>query len=83
MIQEVGVDVTINRVLWVKARPNYEPLLSILNGMRHDADRRFWMVSFLAPEDNCDVEEDTGQVSTGVEIVLQTLDKKSTCLAMS
>ena len=37
MIQEVGVDVTIKRVLWVKARPDYEPLFSILDGMRQDA----------------------------------------------
>jgi DNA-binding NarL/FixJ family response regulator len=71
MIQEVGVDVEIKRVLWVKARPDYEPLFSILDGLRHDADRRFWIESFVTPEDNCDVEEDTGQVSTGVEIVLQ------------
>jgi site-specific DNA recombinase len=71
MIQEVGVDVEIKHVLWVKARPDYEPLFSILDGLRHDADRRFWIESFMTPEDNCDVEEDTGQVSTGVEIVLQ------------
>jgi hypothetical protein len=71
MIQEVGVDVEIKRVLWVKARPDYEPLFFILDGLRHDADRRFWIESFVTPEDNCDVEEDTGQVSTGVEIVLQ------------
>ena len=71
MIQEVGVDVEIKRVLWVKARPDYEPLFSILDGMHHDAVRRFWIESFVTPEDNCDVEEDTGQVSTGVEIVLK------------
>jgi site-specific DNA recombinase len=71
MIQEVGVDVEIKRVLWVKARPDYEPLFSILDGMRHDADRRFWRECFVTPENSCDIEEDTGQVSTGVEIVLQ------------
>jgi hypothetical protein len=71
MIQEVGVDVTIKRVLWVKARPDYEPLFSILDGLRHDADRRFWIESFVTPEDNCDIDQNTGQVSTGVEIVLQ------------
>jgi hypothetical protein len=41
MIQEVGVDVEIKRVLWVKARPDYEPLFSILDGLRQDAARRF------------------------------------------
>jgi hypothetical protein len=71
MLQEVGVDVVTKRVLWVKARPDYEPLFSILDGLRHDADRRFWIGSFVTPEDNCDVEADTGQVGTGVEIVLQ------------
>ena len=71
MIQEVGVDVTIKRVLWVKARPDYEPLFSIRDGMRHDADRRFWIERLEALEDNCGEEEDMGQVSTGVEIQLQ------------
>ena len=41
MIQEVGVDVTVKRILWVKARPDYEPLFSILDGMHQDPDRRF------------------------------------------
>ena len=71
MIQEVGVDMEAKCILWVRARPDYEPLFSILDGLRHDADRRFWIESFMTSEDNCDVEADTGQVSTGVEIVLQ------------
>lgn len=28
MIQEVGVDLEIKRILWAKARPDYEPLFS-------------------------------------------------------
>ena len=55
----------------MKARTDYELLFSILDGMRQDAGRRFWIESFVSPEDNCDVVEDTGQVSTGVEIVLK------------
>jgi len=70
MIQEVGVDVMVKRVLWVKARPNYEPLFSILDGMHQDADRRFWVGRLKASDDNCDIEEDMGQMSTGVKIVL-------------
>ena len=31
MIQKVGVDVALKRVLWVGARPDYEPLFSILD----------------------------------------------------
>jgi hypothetical protein len=71
MIQEVGVDVVAKRVLRVKARPDYEPLFSILDGLRHDADRRFWIERLEAQEDDCDIEADTGQASTGVEIQLQ------------
>ena len=62
---------TSKRALWIKARTDYEPLFSIPDSLRQDADRRFWIESFVTPEDNCDVEEDTGQVSTGVEIQLQ------------
>jgi hypothetical protein len=83
MIQEVGVDVTVKCVLWVKARPEYEPLFSILDGMRQDADRRFWIERLEVSEDNCDIEEDMGQVSRGGKIVLQMVDKTSTCLATS
>ena len=68
MIQEVGVDVTIKCVLWVKARPDYEPLFSILDGMCHDADRRFWIEQLEASKDNCDIKDDMGQMSTGVKI---------------
>ena len=62
---------TIKRVLWVKARPDYEPLFSILDGMRQDADRRFWIEQMELQEDICDIIADTGHMSTGVEIVLQ------------
>jgi hypothetical protein len=41
MIQEVGVDMAARYILWLRARPDYEPLFSILDGMRQDADRRF------------------------------------------
>ncbi len=71
MTREVGVDVVNKCVLWLKARPDYEPLFSILDGMHQDADRRFWLEQMEAQEDNCGIEEDTGQVSTAVEIVLQ------------
>ncbi|MEW5873174.1 MAG: hypothetical protein AB1894_28195 [Chloroflexota bacterium] len=68
MIQEVGVDVEIKRVLWVKARPDYERLFSILDGMRQDSDKRFWIERLEASKDNCGVEENTGQVSVSVKI---------------
>jgi hypothetical protein len=54
-----------------KARPDYEPLFSILDGMHQDPDRRFWVEQMEAQGYNCGIEEDTGHMSTGVEIVLQ------------
>ena len=71
MLQEVSVDVAAKCILWVKARPDYEPLFSILEGLRQDADRRFWIERVETQEDNCDIDADTGQMSTGVEIQLQ------------
>jgi hypothetical protein len=67
---------------WVKARPDYEPLFSILDGMRQDADRRFWIEQMEPKEDDCDIEENTGHMCTDVEIVLPMSDKTSTCLAI-
>jgi hypothetical protein len=78
-IQGLSIERDAKFMMWLKALPDYEPLFSILDGLRHDADRRFWIESFVTPEDNCDVEEDMGQVSTGVEIVLQMSDKTLSC----
>jgi hypothetical protein len=54
----------------VKARPDYGPLFSILDGMRQDADRQFWIERLEAQEDNCDIEVDTSQMITTVDILL-------------
>jgi hypothetical protein len=41
MIQEVGVDVTANQVVWVKAHPDFDVLFQFLNNLRIDDRRRF------------------------------------------
>lgn len=80
MIQEVGVDVVAKRVLRVKARPDYEPLFSILDGLRQDTDRRFWIECLEAQENNHDIEAYTVQMSTGcrnpITDVPQSLDNR-------
>jgi hypothetical protein len=43
MIQTVGCDVSEKRVLWIKVRPDYEPLFALLIGLHHDAEYRFWI----------------------------------------
>jgi hypothetical protein len=42
-----------------------------LNNLCVDEQRRFWIAFPEAKEDACDTKDDMGQVSTGVEIVLQ------------
>jgi hypothetical protein len=61
---------TSKRALWIKARSDYEPLFSILDGMGQDAARRFWIERLEAQENKCDIGVDTGHMSTGVEILL-------------
>jgi len=63
--------VSAKRVLWVKTRPDYEPLLSILDGLRQDDDRRFWLERLDAQENNCDRGDNTRKMSITVEIQLQ------------
>ena len=55
----------------MKARPDYEPLFSILDGMHLDAERRFWIEQMEPQEDNCDIEENTGHMCTDVEMILR------------
>ncbi len=70
MIQEVGVDMAAKCMLWVRARSDYEPLFSILDGLRLDSERRYWIERREVEGNNSDIEEDTEQMSTGVEILL-------------
>jgi hypothetical protein len=70
MIQEVGVDVVAKRVVWVKARPDFDVLFQLLNNLRGDEQRRFWIAYPEADEDDCDIGEDMGQTATEVKISL-------------
>jgi len=70
MIQEVGVDMADKCILWVKARQDYEPLFSILGGLRLDGERRYWIEPRETEGNISDIQVDTGQMSTGVEILL-------------
>ena len=83
MIQKVGVDVAAKRVIWIKARPNFDVLLQLINNLRVDEQRRFWIAYPEADEDTCDIREDLGQIGMEVKIALPMSDKASSCLAMS
>jgi hypothetical protein len=69
MIQEVGVDVTANQVVWVKARPGFDVLFQLLNNLRIDGRGRFWIAYAVTDEDTSDIWKNKGQMTTGVKIV--------------
>jgi len=59
------------RVLLQKASPYYESSFFILFGLRLDGERHYWIERRETEGNICDIGVDTGQMSTGVEIVLQ------------
>ena len=81
MIQEVGVDVAAKRVIWIKARPDFDVLFQLLNNLRVDEQRRYWIAYPEADEDTCDIREEMRQTVTEVKIAFPVSDKTSTCLA--
>jgi hypothetical protein len=69
---------TATCVLWVKARPDYEPLFSILDGFRPDSDRHYWIECNVMEKNISDIRVDSRQISTGVEILLKLSHKALT-----
>ena len=69
---------TATGVKWVRAHPDYEPQFSILDGLRRDSKRRYWIDRKVMEMDNSDIQIDSGQISTGVEILLPMSHKALT-----
>jgi hypothetical protein len=67
----MNLDTGLNGRVWVRAYPDYEPLLSFLDGLHPDSERRFWMVLRAMERNISDVQEDSGQIGTGVEILMK------------
>ena len=69
---------TATCVLWVRACLNCEPLFSILDGFRPDSDRHYWIECNVMEKNISDIQVDSGQISTGVEILLKMSHKALT-----
>jgi hypothetical protein len=69
---------TATCLLWVRVRSDYELLFSILDGFRPDSKRRYWIDRKVMEMDNSDIQVDSGQISTGVEILLKMSHKALT-----
>jgi hypothetical protein len=64
MIQEVGIDFTARRVVWIKPHPDFDVLFKLLNNLRVDEQRRFWIGEYTTKKTNgnvADEKEDSGQ----------------------
>jgi hypothetical protein len=42
-IQEAGCDMGTKRIMWVKVNPDYEILFRLMDRLRPDAGRRYWL----------------------------------------
>jgi hypothetical protein len=69
---------TATCVLWVRACPDYEPLFSILDGFRPDSESRYWIDRKVIEKNISDIQVDSRQMSTGVEILLTMSHKTLT-----
>jgi hypothetical protein len=76
----MGVDMTATCVLWVRACPDYEPLFSILDGLRPDSESRYWIDRKVIEKNISDIQVDSRQMSTGVEILLPMSNKTLTSI---
>ncbi len=68
MIQEVGCDVGTKHIAWVKVNPDYEILFRLMDGLRPDTRRRYWIREDVAIVDTGDIREELGQMGTEVKI---------------
>lgn len=69
---------TATCVLWVRARPDYKPLFSILDGLHLNSEKRYWIEREVMGRNISDIQVDSGQISTGVEILLKMSHKALT-----
>jgi hypothetical protein len=53
-----------------KVNPDNEILFSLMDGLRPDAGRRYWIREHSAEVDIVDIGEDVGQMATEVKIAL-------------
>ena len=66
---------TVTCVLWVRVRSDYEPLFSIPDGLHLNSEKRYWIEREVMGRNISDIQVDSGQMSTGVEILIMMSHK--------
>ncbi len=69
---------TVTRMLWVRTRPDYEPLFSFLDGLRVSIRHSFWRSEQSIEVNTCDIGEDLGHTVTEVKIAFPMSHKTLT-----
>lgn len=69
---------TATCLLWVRARPDYEPLFSFLDSFRVDTKQWFWSSEQSIGVNTCDIGEDMGNKVKEVKISLTMSHKTLT-----
>jgi hypothetical protein len=54
---------------------DFKPLFSIMDGLRPDSESRYWIDRKVIEKNISDIQVDSGQMSTGVEILLKMSHK--------
>jgi hypothetical protein len=68
MIQEAGCDVGTKRIVWIKVNSDYEILFRLMDRLRPDAGRRYWIREHGAQGNIVDIGEEMEQTVTEVKI---------------
>jgi hypothetical protein len=65
-------------MLWVKVNLNFDILFKLMDGLRADTGRRYWISEQCIEENTCDMEDDMGHTLTEVKIALPMSHKALT-----
>jgi hypothetical protein len=68
MTQEAGCDVGTKRIVWVKVNLDYGIFFRLMDGLRPDTERCYWIREQGAKAEIVDMEEELGQIATEVKI---------------
>ena len=66
------------RILWVKVNLYFDILFKLLDGLRADTGRRYWIIELSIEVNTCDMGEDIGHTVKEVKISLTMSHKTLT-----
>ena len=67
MIQEVACDLETKDILWIRVKPDFVALYQLLDGLRPDEERRFWILPKFRLKIELDLRERSGHKRTEVK----------------